>query len=119
MSRDFPLSPTPESTVDSVDVAKQKAGYFAKKQNDVVNNFFNKKIYSAKNVNDFIKNNTALRDSTSKYNNIVFDASKKMTPSDLVKKGIKRNISAKGDTTTSYNSKGFTFTQKNYNNKKK
>lgn len=119
MSRDFPLSPTPEAAVDSVDVAKQKAGAFAKKQIDVGNKYFNKKMLTAQDVNDFVKNNTALRDSTVKYNNIVFDASKKMTSKDLAKKGIKRNISAKGDTTTSYSSKGVTFTQKNYNSKKK
>ncbi len=118
MNRDFPLSPTPESTVDSVDVAKQKAGSFAKKQFDLSNKYFNRKL-NAQDLNNFVKNNTALRDSTAKYNNIVFDASKKMTSKDLAKKGIKRNISAKGDTTTSYISKGVTFTQKNYNSKKK
>jgi hypothetical protein len=97
MKRDFPLSPTPDSVKDSVDVAKSKSGYFANK------NFSRK---------DFASNTeSAVGDSSNKYANIVFNATKNMSKKDLANKGVKRTISSKGDTTLSYNSKGINFTR--------
>ncbi len=104
LNRDFPLSPTPESKADSVDVAKAKAGYYGNKD-------FARK--------DWLTNiNTPLTDSTNKYANIVFDATKNMSKKDLVNKGVKRTITSKGDTTLSFNSKGMNF-KRDYTRSKK
>ena len=119
VTRDFPLSPTPEGALtDSVDVAKAKSGTFAKKGYDLQTNFFNKKNYTSSDVSNFTKNRNALTDSTNKYSEKVFGATKNMSKSDLASKGVKRTISSKGDTTMNYSSKGVTFTRKYYNNKK-
>ena len=119
MDRDFPLSPTPESTADSVDVAKAKSGYYASKGFKLRESFFNKPDFSAKGVSSFNKNNQALSDSANKYSEKVFGATKNMPKKDLTSKGITRSISSKGDTTMNYSSKGVTFTRNYYNNKKK
>ena len=105
INRDFPLSPTPEGALtDSIDVAKAKSGIYAKK------NFARK---------DFAMNTeSAVADSSDKYANIVFNATKNMSKKDLASKGVKRTISSKGDTTLSYNSKGINFTR-NYGRTKK
>jgi hypothetical protein len=98
MNRDYPLSPTPEPKKDSIDVAKEKAGYYAKK------NFARK---------DFLTNiESPVADSSDKYANIVFNATKNMSKKDLAKKGVNRSISSKGDTTLSFNSKNINFKKK-------
>jgi hypothetical protein len=103
MKRDFPLSPTPPIVTDSIDVAKAKSGYFAKKyfsSKDFMDNFSRK---------DFMDKNTALMDSADKYSDIVFNSARKMNKKNLANKGIIRNITSKGDTTYKYNSKGVNF----------
>jgi hypothetical protein len=119
LNRDFPLSPTPgEAVTDSVDVAKEKSGTYAKKGFDAQTKFFNKKNYTGLDVSNFTKNRDALADSVDKYSEKVFGATKNMSKSDLASKGVKRTISPKGDTTMNYSSKGITFTRKYYNKKK-
>jgi hypothetical protein len=104
ITRDFPLSPTPEGALtDSIDVAKAKAGMYAKKD-------FARKDFMS-------KPKSAVGDSSNKYANIVFDATKNMSKKDLAAKGVKRTISSKGDTTLSYNSKGVNF-KRDYTRKK-
>jgi hypothetical protein len=79
---------------DSIDVAKSKSGLFSKKD-------FSRK--------DFGKKTSSLTDSSNKYSNIVFNAASSMSKEELDKKGIKKSINSKGDTTYRYNSNGSSF----------
>ena len=98
MNRDYPLAPSPEpGDNDRIDEAKKKSGFFAKK--DLMRK-------------DFPEKESALSDSADKYSDIVFNAAKNMGKKELDKKGITRNVSAKGDTSYNYSSNGISFKKK-------
>jgi hypothetical protein len=84
---------------DSVDIAKSKSINFANK------NFARK---------DFGKKESSLTDSAEKYSDMVFDATRKMSKSDMIKKGIMRKITSKGDTILKYGSGLTNFERVNY-----
>ena len=96
MNRDYPLAPTPNPQ-DSVDVAKQKSGKYAKQD-------FARK--------DFMEKDSPLSDSVKKYRDKVINSARQMTPSELSKKNISKNITSKKDTIYKYSSGGIDFTEK-------
>jgi hypothetical protein len=84
---------------DSVDVAKTKSGKFA---------------YKNQTRNDFARKESPLSDSAEKYSNIVYDAARNMSKSDLAKKDITKKITKNSDTVYKYNSNGVNFERTNY-----
>ena len=86
-----------KATLDSIDIAKQKSGKYAKQD-------FARK--------DFVEKESSLSDSVKKYRDKVINSARKMTPSELSKKNISKNITSKKDTVYKYSSGGIDFTEK-------